>query len=481
MDRIATEDLGIAGYELMQRAGLAVFQRIQQHYPDIPALLVICGSGNNGGDGYITARLALEAGYRVTLCGLTPIEKLASDAKTAAADWIKAGGVINSWRADIPLGDYGCIVDALLGTGLQRPLTGLYLEVVNTINNAAIPIIAVDIPSGLHADTGQAMGAAVHARYTITFIGVKQGLLNGHARNYVGCLYFDDLAVPQSAFAQIRPAGYCISDYIRREYLFPRSRVAHKGHYGHVLLIGGEQGMSGAIKMAATAALRVGAGLVSVATRPEHAAIINTCQPELMCYPVNTEKDLQPLLKNANVIAIGPGLGQKQWGRSLLGAVLSARQALIVDADALNILAEEPCQRSHWVITPHPGEAARLLSMPVAELEQDRFATLAQLKMKYGAIVVLKGAATLVSAAESEDEIFLCNRGNPGMASGGMGDVLTGVIAGLVAQGLSLAVAARLGVYLHARAADSAAAVAGERGLLATDLYPHLQRLVNPD
>lgn len=479
MERISIEELGISGYELMQRAGYAVFQRIQASHFEFRSLLILCGGGHNGGDGYVVARLALVAGYEVTLCALVAVKKLTGDAKKAAEDWMSAGGQISDWRSDIVSGHYDCIIDAILGTGLQRPLEGYFDEVVTIVNNSAIPVIAVDIPSGLQADSGLTMGAAIYADQTITFIGVKQGLLSGQARDYVGCLYFDDLGLPQSAFQRLRPAGFCISDHLRHEYLPRRSRMMHKGHCGHVLLIGGERGMSGAIGIAAIAALRVGAGLVSVATR-EHAAALNTVQPELMCHPVDSVRDLEPLLKKANVIAIGPGLGQGKWGRSLLGAVLTAPQILLVDADALNMLAEEPYQRDQWVMTPHPGEAARLLGISTESLENNRHVALLNLKAQYGAVIVLKGAASLVSGPQKDADVFLCDRGNPGMASGGMGDVLTGVIVGLIAQGLPIDIAARLGVYLHASAADAATTEMGERGLLATDLYPYLHRLVNP-
>jgi NAD(P)H-hydrate epimerase len=234
--------------------------------------------------------------------------------------------------------------------------------------------------------------------------------------------------------------------------------------------------MSGAVRMAAEAAARTGAGLVSVATREVHAPFLNLATPELMVRGVESVEALTPLLERATVIAIGPGLAQTTWSRTLLQALINNDLPMVLDADALNLLAQDPVPRKPWVLTPHPGEAARLLGIDTATIQQDRYSAATALQQRYGGVCVLKGAGTVVS---SKDRITVCGSGNPGMASGGMGDVLTGVIAGLLAQGLSLVDAAELGVCLHAAAGD-AAAESGERGMLATDLLPYLRRLVNP-
>ena len=257
-----------------------------------------------------------------------------------------------------------------------------------------------------------------------------------------------------------------------------RSPTAHKGDFGHVLVIGGDRGMSGALRLAAEAALRVGAGLVSAATRAEHAASISVARPEIMSHGVESASALSLLLslrKGASVLAVGPGLGQGEWGRKLFSAVLESSLPMVVDADALNLLAVEPAHRDNWILTPHAGEAARLLGQTVEQVQADRISAAVALQQKYGGVVVLKGAGTLV--ADVTDEIAICSEGNPGMASGGMGDVLTGVIAGLLAQGCTLTEAAQQGVCLHAHAADLAAQE-GQRGLLASDLFPHLRRLM---
>jgi len=261
----------------------------------------------------------------------------------------------------------------------------------------------------------------------------------------------------------------------RESLLSPRPRDAHKGLFGHVLVVGGDYGMGGAVRMAGEAALRVGAGLVSVATRLEHVAGIIAGRPELMCHGVKSPKDLQKLLQRATVIALGPGLGQSMWSKKLFAALVKAKQPKILDADALNLLAQNPHKRKDWILTPHVGEAARLLNCSREKIQQDRLAAVKALQNKFGGVIILKGAGTLVLAAE----VKICKAGNPGMASGGMGDVLTGVIAGLLAQGLDLAQAAEMGVCIHAMAGDLAAQERGERGLLAMDLMFYLQQYAN--
>jgi hydroxyethylthiazole kinase-like uncharacterized protein yjeF len=351
-------------------------------------------------------------------------------------------------------------------------VSGLYAEAISAINRSGLPVVAVDIPSGLNADTGNPMGSAVKADCTATFIGLKQGLFTGQAAEYAGEIIYDDLAVPDAVFKRVKSDVCLVSPHPMK----PRHRCAHKGHMGHVLIVGGDLGFSGAARMAGEAALRVGAGLVSIATRNEHAGLMNLNRPELMCRSVESEADLLPLLDKATVVALGPGLGQKEWGRALFGAVLRSEKPIVLDADGLNLLASTPMGKSRWILTPHPGEAGRLLHGSAQAVEQDRFAAASAIRAAYGGIAVLKGAGTLIA---SESRIAVSSSGNPGMASGGMGDVLTGVIGGLVAQGLDLQEAAEQGVFLHGRAADLAASRGGERGLLATDLLPFLRQLVN--
>jgi NAD(P)H-hydrate epimerase len=272
----------------------------------------------------------------------------------------------------------------------------------------------------------------------------------------------------------IRPTPIHLADF--KSLLAPRPRDAHKGLFGHVLVIGGDYGLAGAIRLAGEAALRVGAGLVSIATRPEHVAAIVSGRPEIMAHGIKKTSELKPLLAKATVIILGPGLGQSPWSQQLLKQALAAPQPKVIDADALNLLALQPKQSANWVLTPHPGEAARLLNSSTAFIQADRTTAAKQLQQKYQGVIVLKGAGSLVCTATT---LSLCQAGNPGMASGGMGDVLSGVIGGLIAQQFNLRHAAELGVCLHAGAGDLAAAQAGERGLIASDLMLYLHKLIN--
>lgn len=262
------------------------------------------------------------------------------------------------------------------------------------------------------------------------------------------------------------------------QFLQPRAREANKGNFGHVLIVGGDYGFSGAARMAGEAALRVGAGLVSVATRPEHALVLNIARPELMCHGLKTSNDIEPLLAKAHTIVVGPGIGRSAWAQKLLYLVLkSDKNVVVVDADGLNLLAEKPTKKENWILTPHPGEAARLLKKTVQDVQADRLSALKELQQQFGGVCVLKGAGSLVLGPEGIPVI--CKAGNPGMASGGTGDILSGAIGGLLAQGLSLLEAAKLGVLIHAMAGDLAAKQGGERGMVAMDLMPYLRQLVN--
>lgn len=260
------------------------------------------------------------------------------------------------------------------------------------------------------------------------------------------------------------------------DYLKPRHRDMNKSDAGRVLVVGGNVGYSGAVRLAAEAALRVGAGLVSVATRKEHAFVLNATRPEIMCHAVESDKELELLMKNMDVIIVGPGLGQDDWSRALLKKVFASEKKCVVDADALNLLAVNPEKKVNWILTPHPGEAGRLLTISAADIQKDRVAAIKKIQSSFGGVCVLKGAGSLV--LDESGEPVLCEAGNPGMATAGMGDVLSGVIGGLVAQGIPLNNAAKLGVLLHALAGDRAAKQ-GERGMIASDLFVYLRELVN--
>jgi ADP-dependent NAD(P)H-hydrate dehydratase / NAD(P)H-hydrate epimerase len=476
LDRHAIDDLHIPSYTLMTRAGEAALGVLRSCWPSAQRVAVVCGPGNNGGDGYVLARLARAQRLDVVAIGLHEAGRLQGDARRAHDDFVGAGGTVVGWQADC-LRDADVVVDAIFGVGLARPVTGDAAEAIAAINASKKHVLALDIPSGLHADTGEVLGVAVRASRTLTFIGLKLGFYLGHGPNCTGVIMWDGLELSAEALAHIEAAAIRIDEPAIAELLPPRHRTAHKGQQGSVLVIGGNIGMAGAARMAGEAALRVGAGLVTVATRHENVPAIVGARPELMCRGVASAAELQPLIDRATVIALGPGLGQDEWAKTMFDTALSAAGRTVVDADALNLLAQAPRASAQWILTPHPGEAARLLQTSARQVQHDRLGTALAIVQQYGGTVVLKGAGTLV--VTDGERPAICDRGNPGMASGGMGDVLTGVIAGIVAQSSDLAAAARVGVLVHALAGDMAAR-RGERGLLATDLFAHLPTCVNP-
>lgn len=480
LDQLAIERLGISGIKLMKRAGRAAFERLLQHWPDVESMTVFCGGGNNAGDGYVVAALAAQKRIAVNVVQLASPDGLSQDAQ-AAYQFARQEGVIMA-----PFCEHGAIegelvVDALLGIGASGPLRGDYSLAVDQINACGRPVLALDLPSGLCADSGDVADSAVKANVTVSFIGLKRGSLTARGPQYCGQLYFADLGCAE--LAQQLPADVERIDLAPLLARMPeRPADAHKGRFGHVMVVGGDLGYGGAAILAAEAALRCGAGLVSVATRPEHVPAVIARRPELMAVGVDSGQALEPLLERASVFVVGPGLGRSAWSEQVLKQVCDASAAadvpLLMDADALNILAESRVvsgSRDNWLLTPHPGEAARLLDCSIAEVEADRFAAVAQLQQRYGGTVLLKGAGTLVCCGKGVTS--LANVGNPGMASAGMGDVLSGVIASLVAQGMSPGESMRLGVCLHGAAGDLAASDWGQRGMAASDLVPFLAHL----
>jgi NAD(P)H-hydrate epimerase len=476
LDACAIGAHGIAGHELMSRAGRAVFDAARRRFPAAGHWLVLCGAGNNGGDGYVVARLARENGITVTVCALKEVEALSGDAAVAARDYLDSGGGALAWPPDDVQG-FDLVIDALLGTGLDRQTGGRYRDAIEFANRAPAPVVAVDIPSGLHADTGSRMGSTIRAALTVSFIGQKRGLFTADGPDQRGELVFETLDTPPEIHREIDNYGNLIDENIVAEWLPRRPRNSHKGSFGHVLVVGGNRGMGGAVRLAGEAALRSGAGLVSVATHPEHAAVLNLSRPELMVSGVAGAQQLEPQLARATVLAAGPGMARDEWARELLAACLDSVLPVVVDADGLNLLAESPVSRKDWILTPHPAEAARLLGADTAAVQADRVGAAQSLARAFSAVVVLKGCGTVVAAPAGDYSI--CGLGNPGMATGGSGDVLTGVIAGLLAQGLGAWKAAQLGVVAHAAAGDRAA-VGGERGLVASDIARKLPRVLNP-
>ncbi len=481
-----------ATYPLMERAGAAVYSEMRERWPELTHILVVCGKGNNGGDGFIVARLAAMAGLKATVALLPGCDSPTGDAERAFMRLKASGARITEWEPSL-LEQHELVVDAILGTGIKGPVKEPFASIIHDIVRSQKPVIAVDIPSGLEADTGAIGGCAIKAQVTVTFIGIKRGLTTGLAADYCGELVLNDLKCGQGGGALVRPQAFRYSYSDGKRFLAPRRQTAHKGFNGHVLVIGGSPGYSGAARMCAEAAARSGAGLVSLLTHPQHADIIASQIPEIMCHSAgdNASSDsMKQLLEAASVIAIGPGLGQLKWGQNLVKTIelylleLTKKgkpKPSVWDADALNLIAHRPVVLDQRVLTPHPGEASRLLDTSVANIQSNRFDAVKALHKKYGGVSLLKGPGTLVA---EDAKLNVINAGNPGMATGGMGDVLTGIIAGLMAQGIAPFEAARLGAAIHGEAAELAVVQNGrrlERGLLATDLFPYIRQLVNPE
>jgi hydroxyethylthiazole kinase-like uncharacterized protein yjeF len=476
VDRRAINAAGIPGYTLMSRAAGAAVREARQRFPQAKRWQVICGAGNNGGDGYAVARLAANDGIVVSVLAVVDPETLQGDAATAYGDFAAEGGVVLPWSGELD-SEAELLVDGLLGNGLTRDIGGELAAAVAATNAHPAPVMALDIPTGIHGDTGSVMGCAVVADVTVTFVGLKTGLFLDRGAGHCGDIVLSTLDIPTSCYPEGEGGFRRITDAMLAAGLPPRSKGAHKGDFGHVLVIGGDAGMPGAVQLCGEGALRAGAGRVSIATHPQHAASVSTHRPELMSQPISSSEDLRKLIDIADVIAFGPGLGQSSWAEEMVSVVAADQRPAVWDADALNWLARTPDTAPHRVITPHPGEAGRLLGRTTAEVQADRSAALTDLQSQYGGIVVLKGAGTLVSSAAGLP--WLCSSGNPGMAAPGMGDVLTGIIAALIAQGLGAEEAAAVGVEVHARAGDRAAE-GGQRGLLAGELLQELRSIVNP-
>lgn len=502
---------GIPAYALMQRAALALLRCIRQRLPATGHLLIICGGGNNGGDGYELARQAHMAGLSTQICWLVAPDNLRGAAREAADAALAASipcqpfapadaaALISLLPERLRAGTV--IVDALLGTGAAGAPRPAFEQAIVWINQSGLPVVAVDIPSGVNADTGFVLSQAIKATVTLSLMARKQGLYTGDAPAFTGELYFDDLAVPAAVLADApasTPSALAIDASVLNR-LPLRSRSAHKGDAGRVLVVAGDHGFGGAALMASEAAARAGAGAVTLMTRQAHVAPMLSRCPEIMVHALEhwqgeAAERADRLLHHASSVVLGPGLGQSAWSNALLHQVLTravARQiAMVLDADALNLLAAQavvwdelaPASvRAQWIITPHPGEAARLLGCGTQDIRADRLAAARALQKKTGTVVVLKGAGTVLALPQPDAVPEICLEGNPAMAAGGMGDVLAGICGALLAQpAISAPQAARFAVCAHGEAGDLAAAeLHANRGLLATDLLRFLPRLLS--
>lgn len=469
----------VSGYELMSRAGRFSFGCIRERFPDAGRMVILCGTGNNGGDGYIVAGLAAECGIEASV--------LAYGAP-ATPDAIAASEFAAGKGAEIAVCDHkpdlseqlkatDLIVDALLGTGVDREISGYLATIIGWVNACDTPVVACDIPTGLNSDTGRVMGHCITANATQTFITLKAGLFTGSGKAQSGIVQFSDLGVAAEYYHGNQPSAILIDPRRLAKLIRPRSESAHKGTTGYAAIIGGAPGMTGAILMAGSAAYRTGCGRVKAITHIEHASTLALACPELLTLGCDEATGISDRLGEFNTIAVGPGLGQTLWARRVFSQALDSRLPLVIDADGLNLLSKNRHKRSHWILTPHPGEASRLLNCTTADIQNDRYAAAREISDEYGGVCVLKGSGTLIAAQDRLTHV--CQAGNAGQATAGMGDVLTGCIAGFLAQGYDLFDAACLGTWCHASAADSIAGQNGQIGMMATDLLIPIQKMHN--
>lgn len=474
LEQYAINQLNINAEELMQKAANAASKLIVEKFPNANSIAIFCGGGNNGGDGYVLGGLLAKRKKIVTIYSCVSKDKLKGEAAKAYAFAFKKGVKIQdhvhdeSIKADL-------IVDSLLGIGIKGEVSEKYAKIISHINQQRVPKLAIDVPSGLNCDTGCAMGEAVIANATITFIGMKSGLFTADGPDHTGEVFLSTLDLPIGNMG-VAPFALSLEYQSLIKKLKTRKQNSHKGSYGHAVIIGGGAGMPGALDLAASACLHTGAGRVSLATTKEHAHGIKFIS-EAMVHAIATRSDLSQLLKNATVCVIGPGLGCDAWAHMVYDEVIKRDCPMVVDADALRILSQKKSANDNWLLTPHPKEAATLLGTDVKSIQDDRFEAANKLQKKYKGNIVLKGKGSIIHS--SENTVYVCTSGNPGMAVAGMGDVLSGVLGGLLCQGLSNEDALKLGVLVHAKAGDIVKQKQGEIGILAHELIPVVRSLLN--
>jgi ADP-dependent NAD(P)H-hydrate dehydratase / NAD(P)H-hydrate epimerase len=497
MDALAIERFGIPGETLMERAGVGAADVLLLRFPHVrkSGVVIVAGKGNNGGDGFVVARALKRRRVRVevVLAG-TPTE-ISGDAKKKLAAWRRTGGRVQTVTADNleplarALGKNGCVVDALFGTGLARAVEGLSAEVIAMLNASGLPTVALDLPSGLDADRGVPLGIAVEAELTVAFAAPKIGTLIHPGARFAGDLAVVDIGIPDEAVAEVAPRAHAVGLDDAAGLLRPRDVESHKGSNGHIALIAGSLGKTGAAVLAARAAARAGAGLVTVGCPSSVMSLVAGGMLEAMTWPLPDDgagalafpeaRAYERLLDAKRAAVVGPGIGTSAEREALVAWLVEQRPLpIVLDADGLNCLAALatlPTPKPDapaLVLTPHPGEASRLAGIATAEVQADRLGTARALATKYAAVVVLKGARTITAAPDGR--VWINLSGNPGLASGGTGDVLAGMIGSLLAQGYAAEEAAALGVFLHGHAADRIAARRGTVGLLASDVIDEL-------
>jgi NAD(P)H-hydrate epimerase len=494
-DRRAIEEVGIPSLVLMENAGRQVVAAIETVHADLGdrQVAILCGRGNNGGDGFVVARTLVQRGVDVSVFLIGRVTDVRGDARTNLEILGRLGLTVveiadsQAWELHFTeISDCSLIVDAIFGTGLNAPLSGLMETVVADVNGSGIPIVSIDVPSGLSADTHQTIGDSIEAGLTVTLAAPKIALVLPPAETRAGDIVIADIGIPRDVIESLDgPRVDLLTRSAMRELITPRAPDSHKGDYGHVLVVAGSRGKTGAAHLAAVGAIRSGAGLVTVATPACCQPTVAAMAPEYMTEAIVERPDgLDPdavdrILDLArDVVAIGPGLGQAPSTREFVRTLIDrATMPLIVDADGLNAFADCPERLAgregrSVIVTPHPGEMARLVGMSTDEVQSSRVEVARNFAATHRVYVVLKGHRTLI--ATPDQKVFINPTGNAGMATGGTGDVLTGMIAAWLAQLLDAEAACKLAVYLHGMAGDLAEAAEGEVSMTAGDVAGHL-------
>ena len=489
LDRQAIEEWQLPGVVLMENAGQATADQIDEHFNDLwpGPVLIVAGKGNNGGDGYVIARHLMNRGWDVAILVLAANEAIAGDARInldvlsrsfAEIYYAEDGDALFSVLdvIDTPI----LIVDALLGTGLSSEVKGLYAEVINWINGTGLPVVAVDVPSGVDATNGRLHGPTVCAEMTVTFAEAKVGHVLRPAVDYVGDLVVVDIGIPTQLSSQQPASHFYVDNEMAASLLPDRPDAGHKGLFGHLLTIAGSTGKTGAAVLTAEAGLRAGAGLSTLACPASLNPVLEMKLTEVMTALLSDREGavamdaiagVMSICAGKQAVVIGPGLGIGDGSRALVDALLQqSALPIVVDADGLNVLNLDTLRKrtGETILTPHPGEMARLLGCTVADVEADRLAVASHFAKEYNVILVLKGAPTLV--ATPDGRIFVNGSGNPLLASGGTGDVLAGLIGGLLCQDCAPDAASVLAVFLHGSTADRLADESGNSGVLASEL-----------
>ncbi len=506
MDRIAIESFGIPGLVLMENAGRGAFEYLLRKFKDIKTkkIAVLAGRGNNGGDGFVIARYLMEKGIPVTIFLLSSIQKVAGDAKinmllaqklcdrSSTSSIIEIPDVDTFKKQKAAILFHDLFIDAILGTGLNSDVKGFFKDAIELINSSQRPVFSVDIPSGLDSDTGQPLGIAVKACATATFAFAKAGHILYPGNLYTGDLEIIDIGIPKFIAREKGIKLFLIEKKDIAAFFKPRKFQSHKGSYGHLLVIGGSTGKTGAASLCANAAMRCGTGLVTLGIAKSLNKIIEPQVIEPMTHPLpeknkgflsdNCFEEILNLLKNKQTLALGPGIGTHEDTKKLVTSLIEKSEVpMVIDADAINCIAQDTQvlkkKKAPAILTPHPGEMARLCDMTSKDIQTDRLGIASQFAKAHDVIVVLKGAQTIVSLADGRS--FVCPTGNPGMASGGMGDVLTGLIAGFCTQGFTPENASLAGVFIHGMCADQLATDVGAFGFIASDIIQIIPKIIH--